>query len=71
MVTRLKLVLEQAEYSALLKMAAEELRDPADQVRQVLREKLMQRGLLPSVNATPNADAIKTQQPGAQYANAV
>ena len=48
MVVRLKLVLEQAEYSALLKVALEELRNPSDQARYILRQELGRRGLLTS-----------------------
>lgn len=48
MVDRVKLVLEQDEYSALLKVAISELRNPADQARHILRQDLMRRGLLPS-----------------------
>ena len=66
MVTRLKLVLEQAEYSALLKMASKELRDPADQVRHVLRAELERHGLLPvNADATMRCDAAAAQQTGA------
>lgn len=45
-VTRIKVPLEQAEYSALLKLSKEELRNPVDQVIVILRLHLMQRGLL-------------------------
>ncbi len=45
-VTRLKVPLEQAEYSALLKVAVGDLRSPADQVRHILRQELERRGLL-------------------------
>ncbi len=45
-VTRLRLPLEQAEYSALLKAAGDELRNPVDQVRFILRSELERRGLL-------------------------
>jgi hypothetical protein len=47
MVIRLKIVLEQAEYGALLKVATAELRNPADQMRHILRQDLSRRGLLP------------------------
>ena len=46
MVMRLKLTLEQPEYSALLKVATEELRNPVDQVRFIVRKDLERRGLL-------------------------
>ena len=45
-VTRLKLPLEQAEYTALLKIAGDELRNPIDQARFILRQELARRGLL-------------------------
>jgi hypothetical protein len=45
-VTHLKLPLEQAEYSALLKVAGDDLRNPVDQVRFLLRKELERRGLL-------------------------
>jgi hypothetical protein len=47
-VTRLKLPLEQAEYTALLEAAEKELRNPADQARFILRPELERRGLLPA-----------------------
>jgi hypothetical protein len=46
-VTRLKLPLEQAEYSALLILAGSELRNPTDQARIILRDELVRRGLFP------------------------
>jgi hypothetical protein len=46
MVNRLKLTLEQAEYSALVKAALAELRNPADQARYIVRQELQRRGLL-------------------------
>ncbi len=48
-VTRLKLPLEQAEYTALLKVAGDELRNPIDQARFILRQELERRGLLPQI----------------------
>ena len=45
-VTRIKIPLEQAEYSALLKAALSEMRNPADQARFILRQELERRGLL-------------------------
>ncbi len=46
MVSRLTLTLEQHEYSALLKMAIEQLRDPSDQVRYILLQELDRHGFL-------------------------
>ena len=69
-VARLKLPLGQAEYSALLKVAGDELRSPMDQVRFMLRQELERRGLL--VNETESgpipalsAQEIKQEQGGA------
>jgi hypothetical protein len=50
-VTRLKLPLEQAEYTALLKIAGDELRNPIDQARFILRQELERRGLLKADSA--------------------
>lgn len=47
MAVRLKLTLEQTEYSALIKLAVAELRNAPDQARHVLRQELIRRGLLP------------------------
>ena len=47
MIKRLTVTLEQPEYSALLKVAVAELRDPPDQLRQILRAELERRGLWP------------------------
>ncbi len=53
MVTRLKLALPQDEYSALLKMALAELRNPSDQIRHIVRHELQAKGLLPADLAAP------------------
>jgi hypothetical protein len=59
-VTRLKLPLEQAEFSALVKVAGVEMRSPSDQARFILRQELERRGLL----ATEQCDKIpKCNQP--------
>ncbi len=47
-VIRLKLPLDQAEYSALLKVSQDELRNPVDQARFILRQELERRGLVPT-----------------------
>lgn len=47
MLNRLKILLEQPEYSALIHLAEKELRTPADQVRLIVRLDLIRRGLLP------------------------
>jgi hypothetical protein len=54
-VTRLKLPLEQAEYTALLKIAGNELRNPVDQARFILRQELERRGLLKAEHVTTAA----------------
>ena len=46
MLNRLKILLEQPEYSALIHLAEQELRTPADQVRLIVRLELVRRGLL-------------------------
>ncbi len=56
MITRLKLALEQVEYSALLKSAMADLRNPADQARFILLRELERRGLLEAL-ATPPTNA--------------
>jgi hypothetical protein len=67
-VTRLKLPLEQEEFSALLKVADKELRNPTDQARFILRQELARRGLLliqadlshVEVSPIPTNEKIKT-----------
>jgi len=59
MITRLKLTLEQAEYSALLKAASCELRNPADEARFILRAELMRRGLLPLEEMEKNINLLE------------
>jgi hypothetical protein len=54
-VTRLKIPLEQAEYSALLKVALSEMRNPSDQARFILHQELERRGLL----AAQSGDSIQ------------
>lgn len=48
MVTRLRITLEQDEYTALLQLSADELRNPTDQLRKILRQELKLRKLLPT-----------------------
>ena len=52
MVVRLRITLEQEEYSALLKMAIDEERNPEGQLRFLLRTELQSRGLLTSLPET-------------------
>lgn len=58
MVNRLKLVLDQPEYSALLKMSLSELRQPSEQIRYLLREKLIEDGYLQSQTPVPSHTAV-------------
>lgn len=46
MVVRIKVTLEQEEYSGLLKLALSEMRNPQEQLRFMLREELKRLGLL-------------------------
>lgn len=46
-VNRITVTLEQPEYSGLLELALHELREPSDQLRQILRDELIRRGLWP------------------------
>ncbi len=43
MVRRIDVTLEQHEYSALLEMAVEDLRNPSDQLRHILRLEIARR----------------------------
>ena len=47
MVVRIKLAFDQEEYSALLKLALSELRNPEGQLRFILRQELIRLGLFP------------------------
>jgi len=60
MLNRLKILLEQPEYSALIHLAEKELRTPADQVRLIVRLELIRRGLLPEVEtqSTPTQENL-------------
>jgi hypothetical protein len=52
MVNRLKLILDQQEFEAIYQIARKELRNPADQVRYMLRCELQKRGLLTNEQET-------------------
>ncbi len=56
MVSHLKIFLEPQEYNALLILADQELRPPADQIRRLLRMELIRRGLLPENFSTFSID---------------
>jgi hypothetical protein len=60
MVSRIKLVLEQAEYSALLELAVSELRAPTEEAHYILREALVQRGYL---RCSPNRAEVAPTPP--------
>ena len=51
-VTHLKLPLEEAEYSALLQLANQQLRSPLDQARFILRQEFEKNRLLESERVT-------------------
>ncbi len=61
MINRVKVVLPQEEYSALLKLSESELRNPQDQIRAVLRQELVRRGLL-----EPPAAPVQTATGGSE-----
>lgn len=48
MINRLKILLDQPEYTALLKLSEQELRTPADQARLLVRQELIRLGLIPT-----------------------
>jgi hypothetical protein len=48
MINRIRIILEQPEYSALIQLSAQEIRTPADQVVVIVRNELIRRGLLPA-----------------------
>lgn len=50
-VTRLKIVMPQSEYSALLHAAGHTLRTPDAEARFIIRRELERRGLLPNGDA--------------------
>ena len=45
MVVRMRIAVEQDEYSALMRLAVEELRNVEEQARFIIRHELIQRGL--------------------------
>jgi hypothetical protein len=48
MINRIRIILEQPEYSALIQLSAQEIRTPADQVVVIVRNELVRRRLLPA-----------------------
>ena len=61
MVVRMKLKIEQEEYSGLLKLALSVMRNPEDQLRYMLRQQLIQFGL-PLRNETTMRDTSISAQ---------
>ena len=62
MLNRFKILLEQPEYSALIHLAEQELRTPADQARLIIRLDLIRRGLLPedeNKSTTPQENFVR------------
>lgn len=53
MINRLKILLDQPEYTALLKLSEQELRNPADQARLLVRQELIRQGLIPTNTNEP------------------
>jgi hypothetical protein len=58
MINRLRIILEQPEYSALIQLSGQEVRSPADQVVVIVRYELVRRGLLPS-DKLPHGPVVK------------
>ncbi len=59
MITRLKVVLDQDEYSALLQVATNELRSIDNQVRYIVRQELTQRGLLATESSNASQEVLR------------
>ncbi len=59
MINRLRIILEQPEYSALIKLSGREVRNPADQVVVIVRNELIRLGLLPPDKLPYGPDVIK------------
>jgi len=53
MINRLKILLDQPEFTALLKLSEQELRNPADQARLLVRQELIRLRLIPSTPLEP------------------
>jgi hypothetical protein len=62
MINRLQIILEQPEYSALIKLSGQELRSPADQVVIIIRNELIRLGLLPPDKLPYGPDPIHLPQ---------
>jgi hypothetical protein len=60
MVNRIKVILPQVEYSGLLELADKDLRTPNEQLRFLLRQELVRRGLLNSDVEAQSASSLLT-----------
>jgi len=60
MINRLRIILEQPEYSALINLSGQEVRSPADQVVVIVRNELIRRGLLPEDKLPYGSDVKKS-----------
>jgi len=49
---RTRVTLSQEEFAALLRLCEAELRNPSDQLRQLLRETLQRRNALPAISGS-------------------
>jgi hypothetical protein len=63
MYTKLKIVLSQDELSALYKACEVDLRNPADEIRAIVRDELRRRALEPDYIPTISADLKTEGQP--------
>lgn len=61
MSTRMTIVLSKDEAEALTAIARDELREPRDQLRLLLREELSRRGLLVSTASEPLPDRLSRE----------
>lgn len=59
MINRLRIILEQPEYSALIKLSGQEVRNPSDQIVVIVRNELIRRGLLPPGKLPYGPDDLK------------
>jgi hypothetical protein len=62
MINRIRIILEQPEYSALIQLSAQEIRTPADQVVVIVRNELVRRGLLPADKLPYGPDLISVDE---------
>ena len=69
MINRIRIILEQPEYSALIQLSAQEIRTPADQIIVIVRNELIRRGLLlagklpfgPNLNSVAEMDHLPAE----------